>query len=339
MALEIATERHPSKPSVHEATPLEVFNIPLFEIPPMLDVRSEQDFCNSHILCAVSVPCEDGLDKENLFRRILEHDDSWGWCLQFPFVIVYDEATSERAQWLLNVLTEAVVDRTDVEDFQGADRSEQLLRRLGFQCRSILLLSHDRFSESFDFCCTSGKEWKAASFFEGFGPLPRCALSQPRVFLAGRQVRLTQDLLKLLGVSHIVVNADYWDIVDGTSGGGDHMKPFQDRHNDVAGMRYLKCEIPDREDHEDMMQVLQGTADFLQCCAAQGGVALICVQGQSRSAAVVCAYLMLSHSKSVQDAYATFQEAHIQIDPNLVWWNALRRLGERLRNCAIEDAA
>lgn len=318
----------------------------------MLDVRSDSEFCKSHILCAVSAPSGDGHDTHQLFRRILQHDDIYGWCLQHPFVIVYDESTSERVKWLVDVLTDAVAARAGLDGFDGADRSEQLLRRLSFQCKEILLLPHQRFADEFGFCCMAGDEWGAASVFERLGPLPRCALLQPPVFLAGRQVTLSEDMLRTLGITHVVVNGDFWDVMDGTSGGGSQ-RPFQTRHADVPGICYLKCDIPDREEDDNLLQVLEGTASFLQQCAAHGGRALVCMHGQSRSAAVVCAFVMESSSKSVNEAWEIFQEAHIQTDSNLIWWSSLQQLhkrhkkrfivdglpeAQRCRTAAIEDA-
>ncbi|CAE8598445.1 unnamed protein product [Polarella glacialis] len=78
---------------VREVGPLEVFNIPIYEVPPMLDVRRRDAFRHAHIVCAVSAPVEDGPEKAQLMQRILDHDCNYGWMLQHPFVIVHDDET------------------------------------------------------------------------------------------------------------------------------------------------------------------------------------------------------------------------------------------------------
>uniref|UniRef100_A0A7S4V5H9 Uncharacterized protein n=1 Tax=Alexandrium monilatum TaxID=311494 RepID=A0A7S4V5H9_9DINO len=318
---------------VRAATALEVFNVPLFEVPPMLDVRSSAAYAREHVVCAVSTPAEDGLSTECLFQRILDHDDIWGWLLQFPVVVVYDGDSEDRASWLVDTLCGAITDRAAVRGFEGADNTERLLRRLAFQCQQILLLKHKDFSQAFGFACASGCDWTCADFFEQHGPLPRCALLQPRVYLAGRQVRPTAGMLQLLGVSRVAVNADAWDVMDGTSGGGGN--ELQDRPEDAPGVLYLKCEVADRDDDPDILRVLQGAAQFLAAGAAIGGVGLVRLHGQSRSASVVCALVMLSRGLSVDAAWALFEEAGIRVDTRLVWWDALRRLPTAR---ALEDA-
>lgn len=339
LALPEATRTAPPccKPNVRKASPLEVYNIPLFEVPPMLDVRAEADFCRSHVVCAVSVPAEDGLDAQCLFQRILAHDDVWGWCLQHPFVIVHDEATSERAEWLVNVLTQVVEERSgSCNGFAGADRAEQLLRRLSKQCKHILLMSHQEFAHTFGFCCMAGEAFETVtSFNDEFGPLPRCALVRPRTFLAGRQVKLSTQLLRTLGITHMIVNGDSWDVMDGTSGGNSHWP--RDRSTDIPGICYLKCDIPDHADDPDLLQVLEGCCLFLEQCASKGGTAMVCVHGTSRSAGIVCAFIMKSLRVSVDVAWCIFEEAHIQTDVQLVWWDALQRLEQQPRKRGIED--
>jgi hypothetical protein len=324
---------------VRRATPLEVFNIPLFEIPPMMDVRSEGEFEKSHILCAVSVPLEDGPDVQRLCQRMHDHDEQFGWSFSGPLVIVHDASTFERASWLVDI-AQSVMSRAETHESDESYLEHSLLRRCCSSCQEVLVVSHQDFATPFDFCCKAGAAWHAATFFDGYGPLPRCASLHPRVFLAGRQVKYSKDMLELLGVTHVVVNADVWDVIDGTSGGGPTMQhPCNDRMEDVQDVSYLKCDIPDREDDQDLLQVLQGTAVFLQGCANKGGTALVRMHGQSRSAAVMCAFLMLSRCVSVEVAWKQLCVARVQVDPCLMWWDALRRLEQARRKRALEDGS
>lgn len=330
-------------PVVREASALEAYNVPLFEIPPMLDVRSAAEFAGSHVFCTVSAPQEDGPEEARLLERILEHDENWGWCLEHPFFVVYDDATRERAEWLVGVLRGAVLqyaaprrseDRENTAEAYTADRGTKLLRRLADQCRQILYLRHDAFQQHFPFCCAAGAGFASEGLFEKLGPLPRCAFLQPRVFAAGRQVKLTTELLQMLGVTHVVVNSDSWDAMDGTSGGGGTVL---ERPKDTPGVRYLKCEVPEEGDDPDIPEVLQGAAKFLASCAAEGGVGLVKMHGQSRSLSVLCAFLIVARGFSVDAAWRSLEEARIQFDSKLVWWEALRALAGQRR--ALQNAA
>jgi len=323
-------------PAVQEASSLEVYNIPLFEIPPLLDVRAHASFCNSHIVCAVSVPAEDGADQSKLFQRILDHDESWGWCLQHPFTIVYDDDSQERADWLVKVLCQTVQARASMSGFEGADNQEQLLRRLAFQCKRLLLIRHDDFQRAFGFCCASGPTWTATEFFDRLGPLPRCALLQPRIFVGGRQTKFTPQLLQELGVSRVVVNGDYQDIIEGTSGGAI---AFADRPLDVDGIRYLKCDVADVDEDPDLPRILEGAADFLAACLTDGSAGLVRVHGQSRSASVVVALLRLTRQLSVDGAWEILKNSGIRLDDRLLWWSALREMSLRRGGLAIGNAA
>merc|ERR1711924_222929 len=117
---------------------------------------------------------------------------------------------------------------------------------------------------------------------------------------------------------------------------GDAQRPFQERHADVPEVCYLKCDIPDRQDDPNLQQVLEGAAQFLQSCKEQGGIAIVRMHGQSRSAAVICAYLIMYRQMSADAAWTTFAKARIKVDPQLVWWEAMKQL-QHGRKRALED--
>lgn len=305
--------------SVREASALEVFNIPLFETPPMLDVRSAADYEREHVVVAVSVPMEDGHERAQLLKRILDHDAEFGWCLQFPFVVVYDDSSRARADWLVGVLRETV--STEAQNVEGSG----LLWRLCRQLQQILLLDHKEFACIFPACCAGGKKFSSDGFFDEIGAIPRCIWPWPRLLLAGRQVQLKDPLVRKLGITHAIVNADSMDVMDGTSGGRSFLA---DRVQDVLGIKYLKCDVPDENDHPDFVPLLHHAVEFLRQCAACHGCAVIRVHGQSRGASIACAWLMAERNLSPEEAWQAVLAAGIKgLDPQLVWWLALRRLG------------
>lgn len=326
----------------------------------MLDTRSISEYDRERIVCAVSTPMEDGEQKPKLLQRVLDHDEEWGWCLQHPFVLVYDGASKRHAQWIAEVLAEIVHSQGDSDDAGepperrqrprlDGDRGARLLWRLASQCRQVWMLRHADFSGLFPPCCVRAlphdAPFPAASFFDDLGPLPRCALACPRIFLGGRQVQLSTALLRRLCITHVVVNADSLDVIDGTSGGaGGGMSILNERVVDVAGIRYLKCAVPDRDEDADIPCVLEGAAQFLMDCAAQGGAALIKVHGMSRTASIVCAFLITSGGLSPERALEVVEAAGVRgLDHRLIWWSALHAVRpavvQQIRSVEDGDAA
>jgi len=114
--------------------------------------------------------------------------------------------------------------------------------------------------------------------------------------------------------------------MDNTSGGGGR-NGLSDRSSDVEGVRYLKCDVPDRDASPDLQAVLEGAVAFLEDCAAQNGAAVIRVHGQSRGASLACAFLMGARGLSAEAAWEDLRAAGIQgLDRSLLWWDALCNL-------------
>lgn len=317
----------PPPAAVREATAVQVFNIPLFEVPPMLDVRSSAAFATSHIVCAVSTPSDDGLDQQRVFQRIVDHDEGWGWMLQHPLVVVFDSESRDRAHWLVSVLQAAIRQHQGAEDFSHQS-AQRLLQRLGKQCRQILLLDFAAFHQTFPGCCVQGTEFASEEFFGRLGTLPRCAMLQPRLYLAPQHVELKSEVLDVLGVTHVVVNADSFDVMDGTSGGSSHARAFFGRVEDTPGVRYLKCDVPDADIAEDpeLSAVLAGAARFLMNGLHPGKAGLVKLHRLARSASVALAISMLAKDLTPEQAWEELMLTGIQTDPQRVWWGPLRRL-------------
>mmetsp|Transcript_3740 Transcript_3740/g.9541 ORF Transcript_3740/g.9541 Transcript_3740/m.9541 type:complete len:344 (-) Transcript_3740:108-1139(-) len=326
-------------PETRIGSAMEVFNIPLFEIPPVLDVRSAEDFRDSHIMCAVSLPLEEASDLEHTLHRIVNHSSQFGWDSFTTVTVVHNEKTSGRAEQFVQLLNAQICEQSQryselQQDFSDVQR---LLVRMRHMCKRLLLLSHDDFASTFPQCVIQGDVpfGEALELVEKLGPLPRCVMTYPRLYVAGRQVCITERLMRFLGTTHMVANADWDDVHHGTTGGRSS-DPLQERPADVSGVRYLKCDITDKGQDQDTIDVLRGAAEFLDDCQQMDGVGLVSMHGQSRGTAVVCAYLIAIRGHSVSEAWAVIERSGMEVDTCKLWWSALQNLSKK-RRLALEE--
>mmetsp|Transcript_56175 Transcript_56175/g.103943 ORF Transcript_56175/g.103943 Transcript_56175/m.103943 type:complete len:349 (-) Transcript_56175:86-1132(-) len=328
-------------PEVRTGKALEVFNIPLFEIPPVLDVRPTDEFRDSHIICAVSLPLEEASDLGNVLQRIVDHSNQFGWDSFSTVTVVHNEKTKERAERFVQLLHAQICQQSERYSDLQMDLSEvqRLVVKMSHMCKRILLLGHEDFELTFPQCVIHGDVpfGEAMRLIEELGPLPRCVMTCPRLYVAGRQVRITERLMRFLGTTHMVANADWADVHQGTTGGRSS-DPFQDRPVDVQGVRYLKCDIADAGSDEDAIEVLRGAADFLDGCEQGSGVGLVSMHGQSRGTAVICAYLIAIKGHSVSEAWAVIENSMMAVDKHKLWWSALQHLSKK-RRLALEGGA
>ncbi|TCD69842.1 hypothetical protein EIP91_005919 [Steccherinum ochraceum] len=83
--------------------------------------------------------------------------------------------------------------------------------------------------------------------------------------------------------------------------------------NPASGIRQLRIPIED-VDYADLLIHLPAACNFIRAGMAEGGAVLVhCVQGLSRSAAVVAAYLMYSQRISATAAITTVRQAREQV--------------------------
>lgn len=95
----------------------------------------------------------------------------------------------------------------------------------------------------------------------------------------------------------------------------------------TVGSGMENCELPPEitrkqilvfdEPDQNLLQYFNETSDFIKECLENGGRVLVhCMAGISRSATVVCAYLMKSCKLTAQEALAKISTARSIIDPN-----------------------
>ncbi|KAI5983142.1 hypothetical protein EDD15DRAFT_1921630 [Pisolithus albus] len=127
-------------------------------------------------------------------------------------------------------------------------------------------------------------------------PVSVDAVIDGALFIGNLAAALSQDTRRKLGITHVLsVCAEH---------------TFEPHEN------WLTVAVQDSE-YEDLLIHFPRTCAFIQSALDEGGRVLVhCMMGISRSATVVCAYLMLSQRLSAQAAIRFLQRRRPQVHPN-----------------------
>ena len=138
-----------------------------------------------------------------------------------------------------------------------------------------------------------------------------------QIYLSGADAALDKDLLlNVIGITH-VVNASNGAIVN----------KF-DNH-----LLYYNINIEDKDD-QDIIEYFDKVNDFLRNQYEHGDKVLFhCVQGVSRSATLVIAYLMKSKNMSLKEAFELAKSKRAKVQPNLKFAEALLTYEKQIRSC------
>ncbi|KAI6042215.1 hypothetical protein EDC04DRAFT_2564521 [Pisolithus marmoratus] len=127
-------------------------------------------------------------------------------------------------------------------------------------------------------------------------PVSVDAVLDGALFIGNLAAALSQDIRKKLGITHVLSVCT------------EHT--FEPQQN------WLTVPVQDSE-YEDLLIHLPRTCAFIQSALDGGGRVLVhCMMGISRSATVVCAYLMLSQRLPAQAAIRFLQRRRPQVHPN-----------------------
>ncbi|KAG1673569.1 hypothetical protein FOA52_003869 [Chlamydomonas sp. UWO 241] len=145
-------------------------------------------------------------------------------------------------------------------------------------------------------------------------PVDTAACVRPGLLLSGLTVEADAASLRQAGVSHVL------QVGDGLS--PSHPGQFQ----------YLSLLLLDQDD-ADLVSLLPACCDFIDGGIRGGGTVLVhCGVGVSRSAAVVCAYLMWSTGVGFKEARASLKAVRPKVNPNLGFALQLQLLEGGLRS-------
>ncbi|USW51582.1 Putative tyrosine-specific protein phosphatase [Septoria linicola] len=139
-------------------------------------------------------------------------------------------------------------------------------------------------------------DWKHVSYFD---KVPRVG-ETAGLYIGGLAALYKEpDPLKEAGVMHVLSILDF-DIGD---------------TKQLIGLKHLHIRLQD-EPQENLIKHFEETNTFIDDGLKQGGVFVHCAMGVSRSATVVCAYLMWKHGLNRDEAVKQVREGRERIYPN-----------------------
>lgn len=252
---------------VRAITTTAVFNLPLSEYFLAVDTSPRQNYLDKHAITAWSLPCTDcAPDKDTVFDLIER--------------IMDENPTDQRRTMLVfgpHAHAVAAVVRGATPQAIGPEK-----RRFCYQylktCREVLTCTDvAQLAEDFPCCVMSGDAIVPPSEDGGLPMFPSAVL--PRLFLGSQLHAQDEEVLRLLGIES-VVNAtelvpNYFEAPP-------------------ANRRYLRLAIRD-EPKQNMAPAFHESHEFIARELAAGRKVLVhCVEGKSRSAALVINHLLES---------------------------------------------
>ncbi|XP_058807311.1 dual specificity protein phosphatase 3-like isoform X2 [Phymastichus coffea] len=143
----------------------------------------------------------------------------------------------------------------------------------------------------------------------------------PRVYIGDGLTAKNKEYLLRIGITHVLNAAE---------GKAFGMVNTDSNYYKDTNVKYLGLQIKDRLSM-DISQYFYTAASFIQdACASGGRVFVHCVQGVSRSATCVIAYLMIKKAMLAKDAIRTVRLSR-EIGPNEGFLRQLAHLDNQLR--------
>ena len=157
------------------------------------------------------------------------------------------------------------------------------------------ILPEDLTDEDFDYKGTSRKEYEHALYKN------LCSeIIDDFLYLGGDLVAQNAEQIKECGITHIInCAADY-----------------SDNYHKDKGIKYKSYHLKDHV-HEDIACIFYDACEFISSAKREGGKVFVhCVQGISRSATVVIAYIIFSMKLSYNESFAFCHKRRPCTNPN-----------------------
>lgn len=127
---------------------------------------------------------------------------------------------------------------------------------------------------------------------------------------------------------HVLRNLEITHVLNATE---DLFPPGDPRSEYISQNFKSMLRIPLRDDDEEDIEQYFGTAaEFIESIEDEEKILVHCHAGQSRSCALVIAWLILKRNHTLKDAVTLVQQARPQAAPNAGYMNALVQLEERV---------
>lgn len=146
----------------------------------------------------------------------------------------------------------------------------------------------------------------------------------PGIIVGGKAAARNKQYLSLLGVTHVLNTAEGCGYLShGTVNlDKDYYKP--------VGIQYKGLKLVDI-DQTNIREHVDDVVDFIDAALREGGKVLVnCNLGMSRSAACTCAYLIVRHKMTVNQAINQIRK-HRVVKPNAGFIRQLSELDRTMR--------
>ena len=245
---------------------LDIFNLPVTELPLIIDTRDQSCYENFHVIGAINCSVPSALP------NAIGEEDSWD---NFNTVCVY--GTDENI--LASIATELSVNGILSSTFAIKPKKILIVNGLDalFNSFSFLLVRHctERFSAD-SVLCNPRNELFTPTMILSWG-----------LFLSSDEVASGFDIIQLLSIN-MVINVTYECL----------------NHHFNKGVKYLKLEAIDVADH-DMTSVWEQAAEAIHMAKSNNEKVLVhCHAGRSRSASTIIYYLMKYEGKPFDVAFS-----------------------------------
>ena len=272
----------------------DVFNLPLYEHYLVIDTRAKEAYEQGHVATAISYPCPpQSSTEEDREKSLYLFAKSYANVYLRPEnpnpVVIYGGCTEEEtvhAKWLVHKLSllqkarKAVTIPCETEPSYDDEFHplERFCQAVAYNVKEVWLLEggYEAFLREYDFLCGD-------IAFESMLPAPHHVTRE--LFLGSRVIPLTQDYLRRMRITHMIVSS--------------YQQLDWDQLSDIA---ILKCAIQDRNT-ENMLPCWEASCQFIDEVVQSGGRVLVILHGRSRSASIVFAYLMRKRLATVDEAW------------------------------------
>lgn len=141
----------------------------------------------------------------------------------------------------------------------------------------------------------------------------------PNLYISDAVAANSFHVLKYLQITHLLNATE------------DLFSPGDPRSEYISENFKSVLRIPLRDDDdEDISQYLSIAADFIESISEEEKILVHCHAGQSRSCALVIAWLIMKRSYTLKDAVTLVQKARPQAAPNAGYMNSLGQLEEKI---------
>jgi hypothetical protein len=315
----MANHSHPGI-TLKNVSPVQVFNLPLYEHHLVLDARPKESFEKGTIVSSVSFPAPpvDTTEKERELCLVAFIIKLVGECSSpdnASPVVIYGENTEAyrtHVSWLSGRLSKLKHSKLTIAMISGdlnlEPTDDATFDPLEYFCNTIASRTTELWNIEGGFESFQAK-YSYLCGTESFGDmLPIPYEITPNIYLGSRAMVFDKDTMTRLGITHFVgANQDRKVDWDG-----------------LLGVTTLKCAVQD-VNYQQMTECWEAVTMFISEALKYNSEAkvLIYLWGRSRSSSAIMAYLIRAQRYSLDDAQAYVRGICSKIDPSLIYYDQL----------------